>query len=152
MKEKKAHGKRNVGMAEAAKRLQLQLGISDEEPASWSFGVDRVTRKPIKRRVDARDIKAVTGFTLAEIARFIGVKSDTLEKRSAAPKAQPGLTKLAHGWKVLQTLFPSDEAIRTWVRQPLRSLGGKTPKWLLEEHGVAAFVAMVEEMIDGGHG
>ncbi len=107
---------------------------------------------PITGRLDANDLREPTGFSLAEIARFIRVKLPSLKKNPSAPIAQPGLVKLVHGWELLQTIFPSDEAIRAWTQHPLRGLGGKTPKWLLDEHGVDSFVAMVEEMIDGGHG
>ncbi len=103
-------------------------------------------------RIDAKALRGTTGFTLPEIARFIGVKLQTLKSNSAAPSAQPGLTQLVNAWELLQTIFPSDEAIRGWLHHPIRRFRGKTPKWLLETHGVNAFEGLAEEMTQGTNG
>lgn len=80
------------------------------------------------------------------------VKPDTLKKNSAAPSAQPALQKLVHAWEILQTIFPDDAAIRACLQHPLRAFKGKTPGWLLEEHGVEAFEALAVEMAEGPNG
>jgi hypothetical protein len=107
---------------------------------------------PVSGRIDAKDLREPTGFTLPEIARYIGVKADTLKKNSAAPIAQPGLVKLVHAWEILQTIFQDDAAIRAWMHHPLRTFKGKTVLWLLGEHGVDAFEGLAEEMAAGTYG
>ena len=107
---------------------------------------------PVSGRIDAKDLREPTGFTLPEIARYIGVKPDTLKKNSSAPIAQPGLVKLVHAWEILQTIFLEDAAIRAWMHHPLARFGGKTVLWLLGEHGVDSFEALAEEMAAGNYG
>ncbi len=107
---------------------------------------------PVSGRIDAKDLRGPTGFTLPEIARYIGVKADTLKKNSAAPIAQPGLVKLVHAWEILQTIFLDDAAIRAWMHHPQRRFKGKTVLWLLGEHGVDSFEGLAEEMAAGTYG
>jgi hypothetical protein len=107
---------------------------------------------PVSGRIDAKDLRKPTGFTLPQIARYIGVKPDTLKKNSAAPIAQAGLVKLVHAWEILQTIFPDDAAIRAWMHHPLPTFEGKTVLWLLGEHGVNAFEGLAEEMDAGTYG
>ncbi|HTV72890.1 MAG TPA: antitoxin Xre/MbcA/ParS toxin-binding domain-containing protein [Candidatus Acidoferrales bacterium] len=104
------------------------------------------------RRLNAHDITNITGLTVSELAGFIGVKSAALKKDPAAPEAQPGLAKFVRAWEQLQTLFPGDDAIKAWLDHPVPALAGRTPKWLLDEHGVDAFTEMIAEMLEGGHG
>ncbi|HEU5479213.1 MAG TPA: antitoxin Xre/MbcA/ParS toxin-binding domain-containing protein [Candidatus Tumulicola sp.] len=112
----------------------------------------QATHETDSGRIDARLLREPTGFSLAEIARFIGVKVQTLKSNSSAPSAQPGLAKLVNAWEILQTIFPSDAAIRGWLHHPIRRFKGRTPKWLLESEGIDAFEALVEEMAAGSHG
>lgn len=111
-----------------------------------------MTHDPATGRIDAKDLRGPTGFTLPQIAKFVGVKLQTLKANSAAPSAQAGLVKLVNAWELLQSIFPSDAAIRAWIHHPLRRFKGKTPKWLLETRGVDAFEGLAEEMAQGTNG
>jgi hypothetical protein len=108
--------------------------------------------RALPRSSDLTILSEMTGFTPREIAQFCDVKLCTLKSNAAAPLQQAGPTKLLNAWKLLQTIFPSDEAIRNWVLHPSRRFHGKTPKWLLETYGVDAFEGLVEEMTLGTNG
>jgi hypothetical protein len=104
------------------------------------------------RSVDLNTVSEMTGFTPREIATFLDVKLQTLERSTAAPVGQPSLAKFLSAWKLLQTIFPSNEAIKEWFFYPTRRFHGETPKWLLETHGVDAFEGLAEEMTLGTNG
>lgn len=101
---------------------------------------------------DAKKIATLMGVSLVDVAKAIGVKSETLKSRPTASLAQPGLQTLAAAWEMLQTLFHSDDTIRVWLKSPLRRFRGETPLWLLREHGADSFQALVEEMAFGTNG
>jgi uncharacterized protein (DUF2384 family) len=113
---------------------------------------ERVNARCDTGTAELSTLLGTTGLTLPEVARFVGVQCQVLEKNPAAPIAQLGLTKLTHAWELLQTVFPSDEAIRKWLLCPIRRFDGRTPKWLLETHGVDAFEGLAKEMTLGTMG
>lgn len=76
-------------------------------------------------KLNAELIADQFGLSLADIAKAIGVTCLTLEERTDAPIAQPGLQELVNAWEMLNELFGDEDSIRAWVRRPLRRFRGE---------------------------
>ena len=102
-------------------------------------------------RLGANEVASLRGVKPAEFAEIIGASPGSLRRRPLSKSLQGSLAQLAHAWNELETLFPDDQAIRDWMRHPIKRLRGQTPLWLLQEHGVSSFCALVAEMIGGAY-
>ena len=109
-------------------------------------------REKSSGRINAKKLAEVTGLSVSELADVAGVPAITLERNAKAKLAQSRLPEFAHAWARLRTIFPNDEVIRKWLRHPLPGLRGKSALWLIREHGLDSFQAMIDEMLYGTNG
>ncbi|TAM91135.1 DUF2384 domain-containing protein [bacterium] len=101
---------------------------------------------PATNRIDAKQVSSLLNITPTELAEIIKAKPASLRRRPQSESYQEALAPLVQAWDNLRVVFPNDQAIRNWMRHPIKRLQGKTPLWLLHEHGVASFSALVDEL------
>lgn len=98
--------------------------------------------------IDTRRVARIFGLNYHELAQAISASETAVKAPRPSQKLQPKLQRLLIAYEALQAAFP-DDAIPKWMRHPIRRLSGQTPLALLQQRGLASFVALAEELASG---
>lgn len=100
--------------------------------------------------VDAKRFAAVTGITIAEMAKILERTPRGLQKNPTAPTLQEKLSRMITLYvALLDTFDRSDEYVRIWLRAPHPDLGNRTPISCLEAGHLDVVESLVRAMESG---
>lgn len=98
--------------------------------------------------LDASIVAQLFGVTKRTLAEMLHV--DMVDAFPSNTEIQVPLQKAKCIYDTLAVMMPTS-TIASWMRQPLRSVGGLTAVDLAKQHGIESLHLLVSEMVAGGY-
>lgn len=102
-------------------------------------------------RLDAREVSALFGISLAALARALGRSEQAVHKTPTAASIQPELNIYERVAAILLHLIGSDSGLRTWMQSSNPELENERPMTLLLNGEGKVIVDLLESVLHGDH-
>jgi hypothetical protein len=100
-------------------------------------------------RLDAREVSALYGVSLAALARALGRSEQAVHKTPTAPGIQPALRVYERIAAILLHLTGSETGLRTWMQASNPELEDETPMTLLLNGEGEVVAELLEDVLRG---
>jgi hypothetical protein len=108
---------------------------------------DISAHNPFSQRLDAKLVAKLYGVSVTRLAKWSGVKYNTVKKTPDSPTMQPALAKLVNAFEQLKRVLSTQRAVREWLNHPVTEKDWTPISTLDRSDDIDGFCAFIDGQI-----